>query len=34
MHHFPGKEGTVLKDQEIIALFRQRSEQAIEELNR
>ena len=34
MHHFPGKEGTVLKDQEIIALFRQRSEEAIEELNR
>ena len=34
MHHFPGKEGTVLKDQEIVALFRQRSEQAIEELNR
>lgn len=34
MHHFPGKEGTVLKDQEIVALFRQRSEEAIEELNR
>lgn len=34
MHHFPWKEGTVLKDEEIVALFLERSEQAVEELNR